>query len=140
VLSDGFGTFIGGYSVIQDIFISSMKRDDDAEVAVTVIHELTHKLLKFIFKGRISNPYYSSPSEASLSLNNILEGFETTSSKHSLFSYYSKDKRNTEIISHLFEDLAREILSGEASESVLVLSEKLKNWVESYLKPLLQNF
>ncbi len=78
--------------------------------------------------------------EKSSSLAQILKEFESFSQNHSLFSSYNKDKWSIEVISYLFYDLAIQILTEEASDSVLVLSEKLKNWVESYLKPSLQDF
>jgi hypothetical protein len=119
-----------------------MEHRSDIEVAGTIIHELTHKLLTFILRNN-SNPYYYGDRlslEKLSSLAQILKEFEPLSQKHSLFSSYNKHEWSGEVISHLFQDLAMQILTGEASDSVLVLSEKLKNWVESYLKPSLQDF
>ena len=76
----------------------------------------------------------------SSSLAHILKQFEPLSQQHSLFSCYDKDKWSREIISHLFEDLAEQILTGKASKSVLVLSEKLNNWVKDYLKQEIHDF
>jgi hypothetical protein len=137
-------TWIGGkyFYTTKDITIYSMEHRSDIEVARTIIHELTHKLLKFIFNNS-SNPYYYGNRlslEKSSSLTQILKEFEPLSQKHSLFSCYNKDKWSKEVISHLFEDLADQILTGEASESVLVLSEKLNNWVKDYLKQEIQDF
>jgi len=135
--------FVGQYfPATEDITIYSMEHRSDIEVAGTIIHELTHKLLTFIFRNS-SNPYYYGDGlslEKSSSLAQILKEFESFSQDHSLFSSYNKDKWSIEVISYLFYDLAIQILTEEASDSVLVLSEKLKNWVESYLKPSLQDF
>jgi hypothetical protein len=130
------------FPATEDITIYSMEHRSDIEVAGTIIHELTHKLLTFIFRNS-SNPYYYGDRlslEKSSSLAQILKEFESFSQNHSLFSSYNKDQWSIEVISHLFRDLAMQILTEEASDSVLVLSEKLKNWVESYLKPSLQDF
>jgi len=137
-------TWLGGkyFYTTKDITIYSMEHRSDIEVAGTIIHELTHKLLIFIFRNS-SNPYYYGDRlslEKSSSLAQILKEFESFSQNHSLFSSYNKDQWSIEVISHLFQDLAMQILTEEASDSVLVLSEKLKNWVESYLKPSLQDF
>jgi hypothetical protein len=135
--------FAGEYfPATEDITICSMEHRSDIQVAGTIIHELTHKLLTFIFRNS-SNPYYYSDGlslEKSSSLAQILKEFESSSQNHSLFSLYNKDQWSIEVISHLFQDLAMQILTEKASDSVLVLSEKLKNWVESYLKPSLQDF
>ena len=140
------GTFNGGkyFHTTKDIIIYSITCKSDIEVAEVIIHELTHKLLTFIFKNN-SNPYYycvngQLSSEKSYSLAQILEEFKPLWHKHSLFSCYDKDKWSTEIISHLFEDLAKQILTGEASKSILVLSEKLNNWLKDYLKQEIQDF
>ncbi|WPX98409.1 hypothetical protein Megpolyxen_00237 [Candidatus Megaera polyxenophila] len=138
------GTWLRGqyFHTTKDITIYSMEHRSDIEVAGTIIHELTHKLLTFILRNN-SNPYYYGNRlslEKLSSLAQILKEFEPLSQKHSLFSSYNKHEWSGEVISHLFQDLAMQILTGEASDSVLVLSEKLKNWVQSYLKPSLQDF
>lgn len=137
-------TFNGGtYCLItKDIAIYSVVNLTDQLVVSSIIHELTHKLLIFIFRNN-SNPYYYGDRlslEESSSLAQILKEFEPLLQKHFLFSCYDKSKWSLEVISYLFQNLAEEILSGKASESVLALSEKLNNWVESYLKPTLQDF
>lgn len=135
--------FAGEYfPATEDITICSMEHRSDIQVAGTIIHELTHKLLTFIFRNS-SNPYYYSDGlslEKSSSLAQILKEFESSSQNHSLFSLYNKDQWSIEVISHLFQDLATRILTGEDSETVLVLSEKLNNWVTSYLKQPFQDF
>jgi hypothetical protein len=131
-----------GYSKLQEVVICSMERQNNLQLATTIIDELTHKLLKFIFQNS-SNPYYYGDRlslEKSSSLAQILKQFEPLSQKHSLFSRYNKDKWSIEVISHLFQDLAEQILTGEASKSILVLSEKLNNWVKDYLKQEIQDF
>jgi hypothetical protein len=122
----------GSYFPNKDITIFSMKHESNVEVAGTIIHELTHKLLHFIFNN--DHPYYNatlSLSQASY-LSQILNELVLLPQQHKLFSCYDKVKWNVEVISHLFQDLAMQILTEKASDSVLVLSEKLKNWVESY--------
>jgi hypothetical protein len=119
-----------------------MEQQNNMQVATTIIHELTHKLLIFIFRNS-SNPYYYGDIlslEESSSLAQILKEFEPVSQKHKLFYSYYKDQWSCEIISHLFQDLAEQILTGKASKSVLVLSEKLNNWVKDYLKQEIHDF
>ncbi|MCC8461404.1 MAG: hypothetical protein LN545_05405 [Candidatus Megaira endosymbiont of Carteria cerasiformis] len=130
-----------GYARLHDVVICSMEQQNNMQVATTIIHELTHKLLTFIFENS-SNPYYGSSQlslEKSSSLAQILKQFEPLSQQHTLFSY-KKDAWSREIISHLFEDLAEQILTGKASKSILVLSEKLNNWVKDYLKQEIHDF
>jgi predicted transcriptional regulator len=130
-----------GYASLHDVVICSMEQQTNMQVATTIIHELTHKLLTFIFENS-SNPYYGSsqlPLGKSSSLAQILKQFEPLSQQHTLFSY-NKDAWSSEIISHLFQDLAEQILTGKASKSILVLSEKLSNWVKDYLKQEIHDF
>lgn len=127
----------GRYFPNKDITIFSMKYESNVEVAGTIIHELTHKLLHFIFNN--NHPYYNatlSLSQASYlsQILNELVLLPQLPQQHKLFSCYDKVKWKVEVIPHLFQDLATQILTGEASESVLVLSEKLSNWVKGYLK------
>ncbi len=130
-----------GYARLHDVVICSMEQQTNMQVATTIIHELTHKLLTFIFENS-SNPYYGS-SQLSLgkssSLAQILKQFEPLSQQHTLFSY-NKDAWSREIISHLFQDLAEQILTGKASKYILLLSEKLSNWVKDYLKQEIHDF
>lgn len=131
-----------GYARLHDVVICSMEQQNNMQVATTIIHELTHKLLIFIFRNS-SNPYYYGDIlslEESSSLAQILKEFEPVSQKHKLFYSYDKDQWSCEIISHLFQDLAEQILTGKASKSVLVLSEKLNNWVKDYLKQEIHDF
>jgi hypothetical protein len=131
-----------GYARLHDVVICSMEQQNNMQVATTIIHELAHKLLIFIF-GNSSNPYYYGDIlslEESSSLAQILKEFEPVSQKHKLFYSYDKDQWSCEIISHLFQDLAEQILTGKASKSVLVLSEKLNNWVKDYLKQEIHDF
>jgi hypothetical protein len=131
-----------GYARLHDVVICSMEQQNNMQVATTIIHELTHKLLIFIFRNS-SNPYYYGDIlslEESSSLAQILKEFEPVSQKHKLFYSYYKDQWSCEIISHLFQDLAEQILTGKASKSVLVLSEKLNNWVKDYLKQEIHDF
>jgi hypothetical protein len=131
----------GTYSPNKDIKIFSMDRQSNVEVAGTIIHELTHKLLQFIFEN-YAYPYYNATLSLSqvAYLSQILNELVLIPQQHKLFSYYDKDKWNVEVIPHLFQDLATRILTGEDSETVLVLSEKLNNWVTSYLKQPFQDF
>ena len=46
-----------GYARLHDVVICSMEQQNNMQVATTIIHELAHKLLIFIF-GNSSNPYY----------------------------------------------------------------------------------
>jgi hypothetical protein len=131
-----------GYARLHDVVICSMEQQNNMQVATTIIHELAHKLLIFIFENS-SNPYYYGDIlslEESSSLAQILKEFEPVSQKHKLFYSYDKDQWSCEIISHLFQDLAEQILTGKASKSVLVLSEKLNNWVKDYLKQEIHDF
>ncbi len=142
-LTTGNHGLIGGICENKDIIVANLIHYDGIIIVSKIMHELTHKLMKFLFTDY--EPYYKEESEDMKELDFVIKEIseDTILKNHELFKY--KELYNTtyyprEMIAFYLENTITDLLFPQFNNISLGKAEKLSAWIKKYLEPKLKQF